>query len=169
MSRLPLYVLFTTISFAAPVTGAAASCEKFSWSPAVPQKLLQQENKQLIESGARPKEFLGQAITIKLAPLASAGLQKSPERAPKDANSFAGKVQLSFPTGGVIMIALTNNSWIDVIQNDRYLRPSGNAGAEGCPGIRKIVKFKIESGETTVQFSGSLEPELAFVISPESN
>ncbi|MBX3523389.1 MAG: hypothetical protein KF807_09305 [Xanthobacteraceae bacterium] len=163
------FTLLVCTIVAAPVTGAAADCTKFAWPPEQQQKLLQQDNKPRIETGNAVTEFLGRAFVLRLDSFSNAKLEKSPERTPRIEKSFAGLIRVKFPVTGIVTIALTNNSWIDVIQDGKYLRPAGNTGAEGCPGVRKIVKFKVEAGDVAIQFSGSETPELAFAITAETD
>jgi hypothetical protein len=108
------------------------------------------------------------ATTLELEPLASAGLPKAPERAPKSAQAFAGHFILAEPAKpGIYKITISSPGWIDVIDGEDYLRPKAFTGATGCEGARKSVKFDLPSRALKVQFSGVEADRISVIVSPE--
>jgi len=102
--------------------------------------------------------------------LASAGLPKAPERAPKSAQAFAGHFALAAPAKpGVYKITISSPGWIDVLNGEDYLHPKAFTGATGCDGARKSVKFDLPDRPLALQFSGVPKDQISVIVSPESN
>ena len=40
---------------------------------------------------------------------------------------------------------LSDDAWIDVIQNGRYARSVGSTGRSDCPGVRKSVRLDLDA------------------------
>jgi len=107
------------------------------------------------------------AATLKLAPLAGAGLPHAPERAPKSAQSFAGHFPLPAPAKpGIYKMTIASEGWIDVVDAGQFLHPRGFSGAVGCEGARKSVKFDLPARPVDIQLSGVKAGEIAVIVSP---
>ena len=108
------------------------------------------------------------ATTLELQPLASAGLPKAPERAPKSAQAFAGHFTLAAPAKpGVYKVTISSQGWIDVLDGESYLHPKAFTGATGCEGARKSVKFDLPSRPLALQFSGVESDRISVIVSPD--
>ena len=108
------------------------------------------------------------ATTLELQPLASAGLPKAPERAPKSALGFAGHFILAAPAKpGVYKITISSPGWIDLLDGDSFLHPKAFSGATGCEGARKSVKFDLPSEPLALQFSGVEGNRISVIVSPD--
>jgi hypothetical protein len=57
--------------------------------------------------------------------------------------------------------------WIDVVQAGKRLQSITAAGATGCNGVRKSVKFELAAAPFTVQFSGVEASNVGVAISGE--
>ena len=63
-----------------------------------------------------------------------------PERAPKNPDSFAGKIEFAAAAKpGAYSITLSDGAWIDVIQGGRYLKPTAFTGVLECPGVERAL------------------------------
>ncbi|MGE0152292.1 MAG: hypothetical protein AB7R90_06705 [Reyranellaceae bacterium] len=120
-------------------------CDKFTLSPAVP-----------------PTERLA------LQPFKDARLALPPERAPKDAASFAGARIVEVPAAGLYQVSLSDYAWIDVVQEGRYVKSGKFSGALECPGLRKIVRFELKLGTAVIQVSGVAAASIALGFMPAS-
>ena len=100
--------------------------------------------------------------------MASAGLPKAPERAPKSAQAFAGHFALAAPAKpGVYKITISSPGWIDVLDGGDYLHPKAFTGATGCDGARKSVKFDLPPRPLALQFSGVEGDRISVIVSPD--
>ncbi len=167
MSRLRRLMAAALIA-ALPVLAAAdepSGCGAFKWPLDRERVALAGPGKPVIANGGALAYDV--AATLKLAPLADAGLPHAPERAPKSAQSFAGHFTLAAPPKpGAYKMTIASQGWIDVLDNGAFLRPSAFSGAVGCEGARKSVKFDLPPRPVDIQLSGVKDGEIAAIVSP---
>jgi hypothetical protein len=143
-----------------------SGCDKFAWPVQAEQRLLQSVEKVAAQSGKSFDRMPEHPVELNLVRLDEARFEKPPERTPKNPDSFAGALKIAAAVSGVVEVSLSGNAWVDAIQDGRYLRPIAHTGASNCPGIRKIVKFELQPGPVTFQFSGIEARSLALLIAP---
>ena len=91
----------------------------------------------------------------------------TPQRAPA-AGTFGATASIVVPPEGELQISLSDEAWIDVVQDGHAVKSAGFSGVKTCPGIRKSVRFKLSAGPATVQLSGSKKADLKVaVLTPE--
>ena len=105
------------------------------------------------------------AVTVALQPIAGATLPKPPERLQKP-NTYAGFLRASAGSAGLYTVTISDYAWIDVVQNDAYLKPKGFSGVTGCDGARKSVRFDLAAGLVTIQFSGVAKDAISVAFMP---
>ncbi|MDX8479399.1 hypothetical protein RFN28_13045 [Mesorhizobium sp. VK24D] len=72
------------------------------------------------------------------------------------------------PPEGELQFSLSDEAWIDVVQDGHAVKSAGFSGVKTCPGIRKSVRFKLSAGPATVQLSGAKKADLKVaVLTPE--
>jgi hypothetical protein len=151
-----------------PVSALAqepVGCDKFKWPLDKERALLTSADVKKVASGADASA--SSAVELALAPLADARLPMPPERAPKSADTFAGFVRLNRPgQKGIYKINLAGEAWIDVVQDNHYVKSGPFSGALGCEGIRKSVKFELSAAPLLVQLSGVRSDSIRVVITP---
>jgi hypothetical protein len=67
---------------------------------------------------------------------------------------------------GIYQITLSDDAWIDVIQNGRYARSVGSTGRSDCPGVRKSVRLDLDASPVVLQVSGVTPETIAITIGP---
>ncbi len=143
-----------------------SGCGGFRWPLDAERAALVRADKPTLANGGAIAMNL--ATTLELQPLASAGLPKAPERAPKSSKAFAGHFILAAPPKpGVYRITISAPGWIDVLDGEDYLHPKAFTGATGCEGARKSVKFDLPPGALAVQFSGVEGDRISVIVSPD--
>ncbi|HTK14747.1 MAG TPA: hypothetical protein VL402_13205, partial [Xanthobacteraceae bacterium] len=70
---------------------------------------------------------------------------------------------------GTYAVSVSDSAWIDVLQDGNYLKPVDSSGVSGCNGIRKILKFDLAAGLTTVQISGVATKTIKLAVTPSSD
>lgn len=140
-------------------------CDKFKWDVTRERAALAQAGIPKLASGSAMTGSLPQAVMLELTSPADAKLPSPPERNPKP-DTFAGFTTVTIPANGVYAVALSAAAWIDVMQNGSYLKSQTSSGVSGCDGIRKVVKFRITAGSTTIQVSGVTEPTIKIAVMP---
>jgi hypothetical protein len=163
---LRLLAIAALLSPALALAAEPSGCDKFKWPLAREQAALAAADAKSPESGAA--FALDAASHLSLAPFAEAKLDMPPERAPKVSPSYAGAVKVAAPaTAGTFKVSISDEGWIDVIQDGRLLKPVAFSGATDCPALRKSVKFSLSAAPLTIQVSNVKTPAISLMISGE--
>ena len=67
---------------------------------------------------------------------------------------------------GIYQITLSDEAWVDVVQNGRYARSVGSTGRSDCPGVRKSVRLDLDASPLVLQFSGVTPDAITIAIGP---
>ena len=160
-------VAVALIALLAPVNAADDGCEKFAWSLARDRAAFAATDKTTIAAGETLASLPSGALVIRLQPGAQASFAKPPERKPRTEQWHGGMVRLpALPKPGIYQITLSEDAWIDVIQDDRYARSVGSTGRSDCPGVRKSVRLDLSEGPLVLQVSGVAADTIAVTIGP---
>jgi hypothetical protein len=96
----------------------------------------------------------------------SASFVLAPERLPTP-GTFGGTVHLpQIMMPGIYQVTVSQDAWLDVIQEGRHARAVGSSGRRDCPEVRKSVRFELVAGSVSLQFSRVAGPTITVVISP---
>ncbi len=142
-----------------------SGCDKFKWQVTHERAALSAAAAHLQSGAVLP---LDAAADIQLTPFAEAKLDMPPERAPKASPSYAAEIKLDAPAaGGTFKISISQEGWIDVIQDGHFVKPAAFSGATDCAGLRKSVKFPLAAKPATIQFSNVKGSDISVIVSPE--
>ena len=90
-----------------------------------------------------------------------------PERKPKVERWFGGMIRLAAPEKpGIYQVTLSEEAWIDVVQDGRYARSVGSTGRSDCPGLRKSVRLELGAAPFVLQLSGVAAEQVVVAINP---
>ena len=154
MLRLSL-VAVALIALLGPARAADDGCEKFAWSLARDRAAFAATGKTVIAAGETLAALPAGALVIRLQQGAQASFEMPPERKPRTAQWHGGMVRLpALAKSGIYQITLSDDAWIDVIQNGRYARSVGSTGRSDCPGVRKSVRLDLDASPVVLQVSG---------------
>jgi hypothetical protein len=79
---------------------------------------------------------------------------------------FAGFVTLAAPLPGDYLVSLSNESWVDVIQNGHSIVATDHSGDPNCPGLRKSVRFTLTAAPVTLEISNAAEDHVRIAFTP---
>ena len=126
------------------------ACTAFKWPIGEARQALAGTVAKLASGAKAPGDF-----ELALAPTEQVAFPTKPERAPKHAGTFGGFVTAEPPKGGTFQVTLSDEAWIDVVQDGKIVKSSGFSGKAGCAGVRKSVRFSLPSSQpVTIQVSG---------------
>lgn len=155
------------IAFLAPARAADDGCEKFAWSLAQERAWFAAADKAKLAAGESSAALPSGAFVLTLQPGGTATFAVPPERKPKSAASFGGAVWFPAPERpGVYQVTLSDEAWIDIVQDGRYARAIGSSGRGDCPGLRKSVRFELGSVPFVLQLSGATADTTVVAIRP---
>lgn len=162
-----VFALAAIVAAVAPSLVAAeeaSGCAAFKWPLDHERAALLATRPAVANGEALPYDA---AVTLKLSPLAEAGLPQPPERASKFEPSNAGHFSLAAPPkAGVYKITIGSEAWVDVVDQGAFLHPKGFSGAKDCEGARKSVKFDLPARPLLLQVSGVHGAELNAIVTP---
>jgi hypothetical protein len=169
MLRLSALVLVAAVASPA-LAQEPKGCDAFKWPVAREHALLRTATATKPSGTEFADASSAEAVRIALQPIESAKLPMPPERSPRAPSTFAGFVTFAkVGQPGLYAVSLSDNGWIDVIQGGIYLKPLAFSGATGCDGLRKTVKFRLESGPLTIQVTGVAGGSIAVSVTPFAN
>lgn len=155
--------LFAILAGTSVAMADDAGCAAFKWPVTREQALFP------AAPAARPGATLETeaAADLSLEPIDTVAFEVTPERPPAS-GTFGATASLVVPPEGTIQITLSDEAWIDVIQDGRAMKSVGFSGVKTCPGIRKSLRFKLSAGPATIQVSGAKQANLKVaVLAPE--
>jgi len=142
-----------------------ASCAQFAWPLDTEKAWFAAPELRNVPSGETIATLTDGAIKLELRELAAARLPNAPERASEPPNMQAGFVIFSsLPKPGLLQVTLTDEGWIDMIQNGAYLQAKEHTGKRDCPGLRKSVRFEVKADGLTLQVSGAQKPTIGIAV-----
>ncbi|MDX8438659.1 hypothetical protein [Mesorhizobium australafricanum] len=155
-----LFAILAGTSFA---MAGDAGCDAFKWTVAREQALFPAAP--AAQSGAALT--VGQAVDFSLGAVDTISFEVPPEHAPA-AGTFGATASVTVPPEGELQFSLSDEAWIDVVQDGQAVKSAAFSGVRTCPGIRKSVRFKLTAGPATVQLSGAKKADLKLaVLAPE--
>ena len=164
MRAIYVAALITTVSAVSALAEEPIGCDKFKWPVEKEMGALRAPNIQQVKSGTNIATipFAG---TVLLVPSSSANLPKAPERPPKD-DTFAGYLAVAGLAAGTYSISLSDAAWVDVVEDDQFLKAKAHSGVQGCEGIRKVLQFELKGDPLVIQISGAPTPRLNLAVLP---
>lgn len=161
--------LILAVGLVAPACASAAEssgCDQFKWPIAQEQAALAASAIAALDPGGALT--YGAAARLQLAPFSEAKLALAPERAPKFSPSYAGAFALPAPAAaGTYKVTLSAGGWIDVVQDGKFVKPTGFGEPKDCSGVRKSVKFPLAAAPATLQLSGVGGRQISVIVTPE--
>ena len=165
--RASIFIALTFLG-AAPAFAAEepSGCDKFKWPIDRERAALTAPNLIALNSGSELATLPSTAITLALVAPADAKLPLPPERAPKE-GTFAGFTSIKNAVkAGLYTISLSTGAWVDIVQDDHFLKPKALSGATDCDGIRKTMKYEFSDKQFVLQISGAKGNSISIVILP---
>jgi hypothetical protein len=153
MRAVPLAGLFASVfslAGAAEVAAQGETCRNFSWSIGRSIDLFD-EPLPAVESGqALPKEG---AFALILKPVADVLYFVPPDRSSDGGQG--GVVTIESLPPGRYQIALSQEGWVDAIQDNRRLPELASSRTHECPGVVHSIDVEVKSEALTLQIGGS--------------
>jgi hypothetical protein len=133
---------------------AEDGCAKFAWPVAQEREALIAQSQPTLSSGASIEPDQGFKLLLRQPD--EVKFVMPPERKPRIENWRGGIVRLPAPTqAGVYQVTLSDEAWVDVVQNGGYAKSIGSSGRSDCLGLRKSIRFDVVPSPIVLQISGA--------------
>ena len=139
-------------------------CSKFAWSLTNEKTLFAAADRRRADAGAELILMPATAVVLNLKPAAQATFAMPPERKPRSESWFGGTLRLPAVEAGSYQVTLSEEAWIDIVQEGRYARSIGSTGRSDCSGLRKSVRFELGNYPFVVQVSGVAAETITIAI-----
>jgi len=152
MRALPLTLVACILPTLAVVDAAAQgeSCRTFSWSIGRSIDLFD-EPLPTVESGqGLPREG---AFAVALKPVADVIYFLPPDRGSD--GGLGGLVTIESIQAGRYQIALSDDGWVDAIQENKRLPELASSRTRECPGVLHSIEVEVRSEPLTLQIGGA--------------
>ncbi|WP_320231181.1 hypothetical protein [Mesorhizobium montanum] len=157
---ISLFAILAGTSFA---LAADTGCDAFKWPVEREQALF--PSAPAAQSGAALT--VGEAVDFSLAAVDTISFEVPPGHAPA-AGTFGATARVTVPPEGELQFSLSDDAWIDVVQDGKTVKSAAFSGVKNCPGIRKSLRFKLAGGAAIIQLSGAKKADLKVaVLTPE--
>lgn len=167
MRFLGSVLLFALILASPAFSQSPDACGQFAWPITQEQKLFNATGLAQLHSGETLKLSSASAAAVRLKKMSDVQLSRAPERMPKNPDAFAGMIEIdSIEKPGLYQLTASEEAWIDVIQNDTFVKSAGHSGKRGCPEVRKSIRFMLVKGPVIVQFSGADADTIKLALLP---
>ncbi len=137
-------------------------CSKLAW-PLDKERALLQSPALEVANGSTLTVLPDTAIRLRLKPTAQAALPHASTK-PGDPARFAGFVSLPSPPAGDLLVTLSSEAWIDLVQDGALILSTAHTGDASCPGLRKSVRFTVSTKPLTLEISDSHADQIEVVI-----
>lgn len=167
MRRLALTTALLVALAASAQAEENPACAKFKWPLITEKSWFETGTLARLASGASVATLADGAFTVTLAPSAGITFKLKPEgkeKPDKPLGAIISFAEVAAP--GAYQVTLSDEAWIDIVQDGKY-RPSGEfSGVHGCPGLRKSVRFEFAKGPLMLQLSGASAAQIKVAIRP---
>jgi hypothetical protein len=141
-------------------------CGSFTWPITTELKWMKGDS-QDVASGAKLPSPPEKAMKLALEPMNAVTFPVAPTgRHKPEGEAYGGIVHFDSPSSapGSYQVSLDVAGWVDVIQDGKALKSSAHSGKSDCDGVRKSVRFTLDPGPFTVEFSNLKKDSLKFTI-----
>jgi hypothetical protein len=137
----------------------ASACAQFKWPLTTEKSWFEAEKLTELQSGAAVTEAAHGAFSLLLKPSAEVRFALPPGGKPKPDKPIGAVLSFGAVTVlGTYQVTLSDEAWIDIVQDGAY-RPSLEfSGIHGCPRLRKSVRFAFKEGPLVLQLSSASVP-----------
>jgi hypothetical protein len=142
----------------------ATACRDFKWPLAI-EKFWFAAGPAELKSGAAVGELEEGAFTVALQPTGELHFALPPETKPKSDQPLGAILAFGgVPTPGTYQVTLSEEAWIDIVQDGSYQPALDFSGAHGCPDLRKSVRFAFTQAPLVLQLSSASAASMKLAI-----
>ena len=153
-----LFACLLTV-FAAAETAAQNTCRQFSWSVGRRINLFDDYLPLVKSAQSLPKEG---AFSLELRPADEVIYFVAPDRGQD--SGYGGLVTIEYLPAGRYQIALSQEAWVDAVQENARLPILAMDRSSHCPGVRQSVEVTVQGQPLTLQIGGAKVQRLSVAV-----
>lgn len=134
-------------------------CRQFSWSVGRRIDLFDDYLPTVENRQSLPKDGV---FVLRLAPAADVIYLVAPERGQD--SGYGGVVTIESLPAGRYQIALSQEAWVDAVQDNHRLPILAGNGASPCPGVRRSIEVVAEGIALSIQIGGARVDHLSIAV-----
>ena len=143
-----------------------SGCSGFKWHIDREQTAFAGEGLPTVNAGAQIPGVM-EAVGLSLAKQEGMTFAVEPSHKPKNNPAYAGVFPIvPIQVSGPYNVTISDEAWIDVIQDGKVLHQTGFTGGKGCRDVRKSVRFDIAKGPATILISDAVNESLKLEVLP---
>ena len=146
----PAPLIACLIGLLATAGAAAENCRTFSWSIGRPIDLFDEPLPTVKTAQSLPKEGV---FALVLSPVADVIYPMTPERGSD--GSWGGVITLESVPAGRYQIALSDDAWVEAIQENARLPVLASNRSTECRGVHRSVEFEARGEPLILQIGGA--------------
>jgi hypothetical protein len=142
-------------------------CASFAWPITTELQWMKATDSKAVASGAKLPSPPARAIALLLEPMSAVSFPVAPTGKLKpEGDVYGGVVIFDSPSSapGSYQVTMQTGGWVDVIQDGKALKPTAHSGKSDCDGVRKTIRFNLDPGPFTVEFSNIKKDAIKFAI-----
>ncbi|HEY5810333.1 MAG TPA: hypothetical protein VIT67_20335 [Povalibacter sp.] len=164
-----LTLLTTSVSVASEaMPGSKGGCTDFKFN-LDHELVLFASRPQAIAAGSATRDTpmlrADQLYVVSLSPQAEVKFAVEPGKPAVTDGSYAGVMNFTPATKGVLRVTLNEAAWIDVVAGDTLIQSRDHTGSPSCKLLHKSVQFEVNPGiALLIQVSGSTTREVKLAL-----
>jgi len=160
-------VLLVPLILSAGAVESDTGCDKFAWPLVRERALFASAKKITIDTGAKLAAIPARAMLVKLQSGDKVSFALPPERKSRSEHWFGGVISFgSVSRMGIYQVTLSEDAWIDIVQDNQFVRSVGSSGRRDCAGVRKTIRLELGAAPFVMQISGVESETVLVVIRP---
>jgi hypothetical protein len=153
-------VLLTVLAWSGMIRAQEDVCGQFSWSVGREIDLFTDGFLPAVGSAqSLPKEGV---FALLLKPVGDVIYPVTPESGSD--GSYGGVVTIESIPAGRYQIILSEEAWVDAIQEHARLPVRGLSRSRACPGVRQTVQFDVSGEPLTIEISRAGAPRINIAV-----
>jgi hypothetical protein len=144
-----------------------AACDGFKWPLTVERSWFEAGDLKALKSGDAAGTLAPGAFTVSLAPSTGVSFVLPPQGKSRPGKPMAAVLSFAMVAApGLYQVTVSDEAWIDIVQDGAYRPAREFSGVRGCPGLRKSVRFEFERAPLAIQLSSASAAAIEPAVRP---
>jgi hypothetical protein len=158
-------VRYWTLLFMLGSIEAAVACEQSAWPLSLERHLLRQAHGAILYAPVSLENVPENGLILRLQSSSAAEFILPPRQPSPAGDGFGGRMQFEAPVQpGVVQVTLSDEAWVDIVQDGRFVEPIASIAPTDCPGVARSIRFVLAARPFVLQVSHSVRNAVGLVL-----